>query len=351
MKIAIVGSFPPPIGGTAISLQELTNSLCNQNLYALEVFDTSQMKSGSLYKRIVLILKLFQVIKKSQIISLHLAIKQYAFIGILIILISKILKRRVILRRFGGMNIEDINNSIIKMGVLFSHMFSDLIFCQTKRQIQELEDKGLKAHIQWFPTSRTSTKLHLLRAGRFEIKYKLIFISQIKIEKGIFFLIDAFKRLHKVMEQVELNIYGPLFDEITPSQIEQNNAIKYGGLLDHLDVQRALASSDCLIFPSFYQGEGYSGVLIEAMQTGTPIIATNWKFNYELLEGAAIYVPIKDSDAIYQALLKIYQNKNTLPELSARSYERGKLFSQDRQTSIFNRAIDILVGSDNEKIN
>jgi len=41
---------------------------------------------------------------------------------------------------------------------------------------------------------------------------------------------------------------------------------------------------DVLILPTFYQGEGYPGVIIEAYSLGLPVITTNWKAIPEIVE-------------------------------------------------------------------
>ncbi len=38
-----------------------------------------------------------------------------------------------------------------------------------------------------------------------------------------------------------------------------------------------------LLFPTYYEGEGFAGTLLDAYSAGVPVIATDWKYNRELV--------------------------------------------------------------------
>jgi glycosyltransferase involved in cell wall biosynthesis len=54
--------------------------------------------------------------------------------------------------------------------------------------------------------------------------------------------------------------------------------------LEPAEVVPTLRNYDALIFPSYYQGEGHPGVLVEAMMAGLPIITTQFRSIPELVQ-------------------------------------------------------------------
>ena len=38
-----------------------------------------------------------------------------------------------------------------------------------------------------------------------------------------------------------------------------------------------------LLFPTYYEGEGVAGTLIDAMAAGVPVIASDWRYNSEVV--------------------------------------------------------------------
>ena len=43
-----------------------------------------------------------------------------------------------------------------------------------------------------------------------------------------------------------------------------------------------------LLFPTYYDGEGFAGTLIDAMAAGVPVIASNWRYNSEIIKDGKI---------------------------------------------------------------
>ena len=71
-------------------------------------------------------------------------------------------------------------------------------------------------------------------------------------------------------------------------------------------------------FPTFWQGEGFAGIFIDAMISGLPIIATDWMHNkYFLKEGkSALFIPIHNANALAIKMKDCIQGKYDLYTMS-----------------------------------
>jgi glycosyltransferase involved in cell wall biosynthesis len=95
------------------------------------------------------------------------------------------------------------------------------------------------------------------------------------------------------------------------------------------------------VFPSLYEGFGLP--VLEAMQCGTPVISSHASSLPEVVGDAGLLFDPRDSDALSEAMLKIYRSQSLRQELSEKSLRRAKLFSwkrcADDTVSAYERAI------------
>jgi glycosyltransferase involved in cell wall biosynthesis len=118
------------------------------------------------------------------------------------------------------------------------------------------------------------------------ITFNVVFVSRILREKGIYELIKAVDLLGMKMD-ITCDFYGPLDPEDKiefTKQIGQSKVCNYLGPLATSDVVKTISKYDLFAFPTFYHGEGFPGVLIDAMNAGVPVLASNWRFNAEIIK-------------------------------------------------------------------
>jgi glycosyltransferase involved in cell wall biosynthesis len=84
------------------------------------------------------------------------------------------------------------------------------------------------------------------------------------------------------------------------------------GFLDSGQKKSALEEADCLVFPTFYEGETQGLVLLEAMSAGLPVITTSWRGVPEVLpEGYALIVtPGSDQELAAAMIAAVGNNWN-----------------------------------------
>jgi glycosyltransferase involved in cell wall biosynthesis len=119
--------------------------------------------------------------------------------------------------------------------------------------------------------------------------YNLCTFSRVKKEKGI---IDAINAVKEINERIgkrifHLDIYGPIdpeFKEEFYNSISKNEIhVHYKGEVNSNQSTEVLKNYFALIFPTYYEGEGFPGTIIDAFSSGLPVIATDWRYNSELV--------------------------------------------------------------------
>lgn len=94
--------------------------------------------------------------------------------------------------------------------------------------------------------------------------------------------------------------------------------------LSDCELAKLVTSAAVVLLPYDSTEQMTSGVLIEAVTAGRPVVATNFPHAAELLaEGVGVVVPHQNSDAIAQAIRSILESPTKAAELSARAKEIG----------------------------
>ena len=68
------------------------------------------------------------------------------------------------------------------------------------------------------------------------------------------------------------------------SVLEDHPIARYCGAVSPGDVPEIIRQHDLLLLPTYWESEGYPGVILEAMQCGRPVIATRWAGIPEVVE-------------------------------------------------------------------
>jgi glycosyltransferase involved in cell wall biosynthesis len=155
-----------------------------------------------------------------------------------------------------------------------------------------------------FEKQKTRIKLDISQES-----FVFVFVGRLIGDKGINELIAAFLNLKSETLNFKLLLVGPLETELDPLLPKTLNAIESNPNIISVgfqkDVRPYLAISNCLAFPSYR--EGFPNVVMQAGAMGLPSIVTNINgCNEIIIEGQnGIIIPVKDIDALYNAMKKM----------------------------------------------
>ena len=142
--------------------------------------------------------------------------------------------------------------------------------------------------------------------------FTFLFVGRLLVDKGVYELIEAFKRLKREYPQIKLVIVGSP-DKGNPSSVEESeieNWVK-DGLVEWCgfqeDVRPFYCMADCVVLPSYR--EGVPRVLLEAMAMEKPIITTDAPGcrNICIDEVNGFLIKPKDVESLYLAMKRVIE--------------------------------------------
>lgn len=176
------------------------------------------------------------------------------------------------------------------------------------------------------------------------VPYKLCTFSRVMQEKGIEDAVDAVMAVNKNLgyQAYELDIYGQVdasqtewFDAL---QKKFPNYVRYAGLVPFDKSVDVLKNYFALLFPTYYEGEGFAGTLIDAYSAGVPVIASDWKYNSELVNKNVGYVYPTGNQL---ALVDILKETATNPALLL---NKKRFCLKEAEKYKVDKAIKVLIG-------
>jgi len=326
------GPLPPPHGGTTVSFNQLVEDLRQLDGVELQIINTYK-KDRVLDEILAIFLILFRLVTqapRADVIAFHASVGRSLVLGPFIWLISRLFRVPWIFRGFGGdfPRFYQALPSWARQLLLRTVLKADVVMLQTKESINFFADL-LGSRLYWLPTSRPMTTEEPFArnaANRF------VFIGHVKPSKGIYHLIEAGRDLPS---DVLIDVYGPLQDGITSDDF-RGQRVLYKGELEPAQVSETLKRYDILLLPTFWIGEGYPGVILEAYRSGLAVIATNWKAIPEIVDASTgILIEPRSTSALAEAITDLHRDPARVEILSKNALDRAKFFRSDHWAQEF----------------
>ena len=330
-KLLIIGPSlnlknPNRTGGIIILFENLKKVLSSDRIDYKLVDSNKNNYSNKLFAYISILFKLTKEAKKTNHISMHGTINDYLYIGPYIYIISKIFNIKFSLRKFAG-NFDIFfkkTNLLNRKIIIFLLKKSSSNFFETKYLVDFFKVYNSKTY--WFPNVRFKSEFSVNRS----YNKKFVFMSHIKVEKGIDIILEASNLLSN---DYEFHFYGEIMDEKYSRQYFDNykNCI-YHGSIDGESVIKTLNEYDVVLLPTFWIGEGYPGIIIEAYSIGIPVISTSRRGISEIVanDSTGILIPPKDANALYKAIKSI--NKDSYMKYSNNAFTAFNQFDSVKCT-------------------
>ena len=149
---------------------------------------------------------------------------------------------------------------------------------------------------------------------------KVLFVGNLMQQKGLSYLFDA---MDKVGSAAELTIVGTLRQAPGRELADRLEGLRWYPSLPNPAVRALMREHDVLVLPSLCDAFGL--VVSEALSEGAPVIVSTNVGAADLVEHGhnGFVVPIRDSDAIAQALLAL-RDPDRLAAMSAAAYETAR---------------------------
>jgi glycosyltransferase involved in cell wall biosynthesis len=158
-------------------------------------------------------------------------------------------------------------------------------------------------------------------------KKKILLVAVLSPIKGIPYLLQALAQLKEKRQDFVLDIVGDgpnrqEYEEMT-EKLELDKMVKFHGLKTKVEVAGFMRQCDFFVLPSLW--ENLPCVLIEAMASGIPVIATDVGGVKEMInENVGILIPPKNTKALEEAINDMLSDRaNYSPEKIAK-YAKGK---------------------------
>lgn len=334
-RLLLIGPVPPPIGGTSVLFQHLQHELDQRGEFAVKTINTANPGNKVWLLPFTLLWQMLLLLRWmpwADVVSFHASTQRFVVFGGILAWGCRLLRRPLVVRVFGG-SLSDVGARLSgwRLACYRSVMQADMVLVEMKQMLKELSETFPAARLEWFANSRplppeTDTVLPVSQMSEKRLIFSLI--SHVRAEKGIYEIGEAVKLLGS-RDDFEVKLYGRLFDDVDLTKVEVSDQIRYYGELEPEQVIEALKATDVVLLPSWYDGEGYPGTIIEAFTYGRPSIATDWKYIPEIATDGlnALLVEPKNAKALERAMRRVLDDRDLLRDLAEGASKSAYNFS------------------------
>ncbi len=153
--------------------------------------------------------------------------------------------------------------------------------------------------------------------------YRFCTFSRVMKEKGIETAINAVEQINNDngRQLCTLDIYGVVDrtyqDDFDRIMSKSTDAIHYCGVVPYNESVETIKDYFALLFPTFWDGEGFPGTIVDAFSAGLPVIASDWNSNGEIVNDGknGILYPGNIAESLKQAMVYLIENSEQMMAL------------------------------------
>lgn len=334
-RVVFVGSFQSKsktghVGGQMFASRTLVESYLSDRIDWLKIDSTADSNVlASLIHRArkamsrILILLRYLIFNKVDALLIFTA-DGWSFVekGIMVLL-GKLFFKQVLLSPRSGIVLRDVENSaFMRWYIPFILRRCDKVICQGESWRKFYMNLTHKARPEQFTVIQNwiNTDAYVALKKAQNRVPKILFLSWVDKNKGIFELLEACKDLYEEKYEFELHIggKGAATDDVNTFINEhglEKNIQLHGWVLGNQKLQ-LLEKSDIYILPSYF--EGFPNSLMEAMTAARACIATDVGSIPDLIEDGknGVLVKARDVNTLKTAIKQLLENKQLLESLA-----------------------------------
>ena len=320
MKILITSNYAPPHGGVATTVyylakyvsrdkSEVTIVSFESGFNELKQCNVIRFTGFKLLNDFLFwpweLVQLFFLIRKQDIVFVHVP---YFVITNVAAFFGRILGKKVVCMNHGPIFIPWRNKLHLP---LINKLVDKWLFLNTENR--EFVEKYVH-NIKPYKYVSNGIELDLYKSRKpVTLAQKFIFVGRLEKEKGM-------EELIKIAKEFPHFRFGCIGDGAYKHQLVQLTNVTCYGYLPHSEAIKIMSQYDCLLFPS--HAESFGLVILEARALGLKIITTNCNSNTrELVNGSGIIVPIKNVNALVNAVKTIDSANATTSSSDLQNYD------------------------------
>lgn len=151
-------------------------------------------------------------------------------------------------------------------------------------------------------------------------KKNILFVGRLDYRKGILVLLEAFLRMRR---ETRLIIVGKGPEERKAKRFvrtQRMENVELVGYVTEKNLPKFYRTADVICFPSL-QDESFGIVLLEAMASGKPVVASDIPGYREVLRGelGRLLFPPRDSEALAETILSLLEDESLRQDYAQRS--------------------------------
>ena len=353
MKIVIlIARFPPSyLGGAEIAAYNIAKQLSKRGyeVHVVAISDHNLPKESTqngfcvhriktieipLLRNTIYAIKSLFMVRKIEPDIVHSHSISFHNAGLPAFLIKKILKiPYVAYGRGSDVYLSSFEKSF-KKAVLKNSDATIALTNDMKIAMQTIYDKSISV----IPNGCDPTKFENLskRDLRDKLKIKedekvMIFVGRLHPIKGLQYLIEAMKIIYKKYPKSRLLIVGDREDrnnlENLVKKLNLNKYVTFIGMVPNEAVPEYMVAADVFVLPSL--SEGFPTVIVEAMASGIPIVATKVGGVPEIIKDGenGFLVEPMNSEEIAEKVLLLLNNDELRKRISEKNKEEVKKYN------------------------
>jgi L-malate glycosyltransferase len=371
-KILLISrEFPPSLGGAGIAMYNYIKNIKSHHFTILSYFDpifnTENINIKKLwnpfgFKKRYSSALVFMISSLVDCFGKYDYIIGNAFVGASVGSIAKYITKKPLISIIHDVDYVyskdckygKLNKSVRKF--LFNRIFS-------KSEIIIVPNKIILEDIKKIFGEKITEKVKILTLGVDLEEYKkiekpagkqiMLFVGAVRRNKGLDYLIRAFKEVSEKFKNLEFWIIGSIVEQEhykklleLSQELKIEDKIKFLGAIKHYEKKNVFSYydiADIVVFGSYYS-ERFGIPCVEASLMEKPIVATDiFEENGVIVnEKTGLVVPKKDSKEMSKAIIRILENDELGTKLGKQAKTYSSKFTTEHLSKEFEKIIKVV---------